>query len=84
MLIELTATQLTYLVATISAVVLVVFGLGVWAGYWMGRNSAGVSVIAPENRKPRAEDAPYHESIWDDEYEQAIHGVDEEGKEVVH
>jgi hypothetical protein len=45
MLVELTATQLTYLVAIISAVVLVVFGLGVWAGYWMGGNSAGLPVF---------------------------------------
>ena len=85
MLVELTATQLTYLVASISAVILVVFGLGVWAGYWMGRNSANLPVVAYENKKrPLASDAPYPESVWDDEYEQAIHGVDEEGKEVTH
>ncbi len=37
MLVELIATQLTYLIAIISAVVLVVFGLGVWpATGWVG------------------------------------------------
>lgn len=83
MLVSLTATQLTYLVASVSAVVLVVFGIGVWAGYWMGRNSAGMPVVAYENKKATAADTPYRESLWDDELEQAIHGVDEEGKEVL-
>jgi len=84
MLVELTVTQLTYLVAIISAVALVVFGVGVWAGYWMGRNSAGLPVVDVENRKPTAADTPYIESVYDDPYEQAILGVDGEGKEVSH
>lgn len=82
-LVSLTATQLTYLVAIISTVVLVIFGLGVWAGYWMGRNSAGLPVINYENKKPTAQDTPYLESIYDDEYEQAALGVDETGEEVL-
>jgi hypothetical protein len=83
MLANLTITQLTYLMAIVSGVVLVVFGIGLWAGYWMGRNSAGMPVVAYENkRKPTAADAPYRESVWDDEYEQALHGVDAEGNSV--
>lgn len=83
MLTNLTVTQLLYGLAGVSGAILVVFGIGLWAGYWMGRNSAGMPVVNYENkRKPIAADAPYKESVWDDEYEQAIAGVDAEGKSV--
>ena len=63
----------------ISGALLGSFVLGLLAGYMMGRNSAGEPVVAPAN-KISTKQAPHAESVYDDEYEAAIDGVDEEGR----
>ena len=63
----------------ISGALLVSFISGLLTGYMMGRNSAGEPIVAPANKIPTKQ-APHAESVYDDEYEAAIAGVDEEGR----